>query len=161
MALTALRVAALLLAYGELGLGRRAVALIALGVVAGSWIDLPIAPGRPSRTPPTVLAVNVGGALVPGATAAYELAHLSLWRAAVATAVVPWSPTGAPGPFPKSASSCATSAGCARAAGWHRSGAPAAGTASCSPASSRCSSQPSDPSVQAVFDGAGAVEIDG
>ena len=106
-----LQVGVLGYAYGRLGLDRTSVWLILLATFAGSAVNVPIAAIRSARqvSPPrvtrffgllyvipprwvparTVIAVNVGGALVPAVVSAYLVVHDRLGVAAlVAVAAV-------------------------------------------------------------------------
>jgi len=105
-----IEVGALTFAYARLGLDRRwAYTLLAASVV-GAWMNIPIARfsghveltdtvvsyfGVRYRIPEliqtneTVLAINVGGAVVPTALATYLIVHAHLdWRAVIAVALV-------------------------------------------------------------------------
>jgi len=101
---------ALTFAYARLGLDRRWAYTLLGASVVGAWMNIPIARFRGHvevtdtvvrylgvryripeliRTDETVLAVNVGGALVPTGLATYLIVHAHLgWRALVAVAVV-------------------------------------------------------------------------
>jgi uncharacterized membrane protein len=97
-------------AYGRIGIGQNAVfALLALSLLGG-LVDIPLArlPAGQHveyvqqrawgltrvypvvvRDPPTIIAVNVGGAIVPTAVSLYLAVHNPLdWRAVAAVAVV-------------------------------------------------------------------------
>jgi len=97
-------------AYARLGISHRAITLLLLLTVLGSLINLPIASvstqhmvaaktiyvfGVPYVSPPaiqvgrTVIAINVGGALIPTIFSFYLLWRLGGWlRAAIAIALV-------------------------------------------------------------------------
>ena len=94
----------------RLGIGPGAAMMLLLGSLIGSYFNIPVAelPGHQIaagreitfygmryvvpllvETPGTVIAVNVGGALIPGAMSFYLLARHRLWlRGAIATAGV-------------------------------------------------------------------------
>src|SRR5262245_45065558 len=86
--------------FERLGLSPPAALLLLLGSLLGSAINIPVAelPGQPIVSgreinyfgmryviptvvnwPGTVIAINVGGALIPGLTSFYLLAKQSLW----------------------------------------------------------------------------------
>src|ERR1700748_3726492 len=96
-------------AYMRLGVGPGVALLLLFGSLIGSYFNLPIAvlPGPPVRSgqivdffgmryvvpfvvsPSTILAVNVGGAVIPTLMSAYLVLCYQLWlRAAIAVAVV-------------------------------------------------------------------------
>src|SRR6201991_2701337 len=96
-------------AYMRLGVGPGAALLLLFGSLIGSYFNIPITilPGAPVRSgeiveffgmryvvplvvaPGTVLAVNVGGAIIPAIMSAYLVMRYQLWiRAALATAVI-------------------------------------------------------------------------
>jgi uncharacterized membrane protein len=97
-------------AFMRIGLGPGAALFLLFGSLAGSYFNIPIAElpaqqvvsGREvlyygmryvvpvvSRWPDTVIAVNVGGAVIPTVMSAYLLLRYRLWiQAVVATAVV-------------------------------------------------------------------------
>jgi uncharacterized membrane protein len=96
-----LELRALRFAYMRLGVGPRAAALLLLGSLIGSYFNIPVAhlpaehlvAGREIDFfgmryvvpvvvdwPGTVIAVNVGGALIPGLMSLYLLARHRLWR---------------------------------------------------------------------------------
>ena len=97
-------------AYMKLGIGPGAAMLLLFGSLLGSYFNIPIAvlPGKPVMSgqivefygmryvvpvvvswPGTVLAVNVGGAVIPTLMSIYLLIRYQLWlRAAIATAVI-------------------------------------------------------------------------
>jgi uncharacterized membrane protein len=97
-------------AYERLGLSHRAVSLLLLGMIVGSYINIPIAAvpaqrivqdqiityfGMPYVVPRivdegrTVIAINVGGALIPVAVCVYLLARWGrVLKSLIATAVV-------------------------------------------------------------------------
>jgi uncharacterized membrane protein len=97
-------------AYMTLGISSGAALLLLLGSLIGSYINIPVAhlPERVVETgrevsffgmryvvpvvvqwPGTVIAVNVGGAVIPGLLSFYLLVKHELWvRAAIATAVI-------------------------------------------------------------------------
>ena len=98
-------------AYMRLGVGPGAAMLLLFGSLIGSYFNIPITilPGPPSAmsgqivefygmryvvpfvvsSPGTVLAVNVGGAVIPTVMSAYLVIRYNLWlKAAIATAVV-------------------------------------------------------------------------
>lgn len=96
-------------AYMKLGLGPGMALLVLFGSLIGSYFNIPITilPGHPVRTgeivdfygmryvvplvtaPGTVLAINVGGAVIPTVMSAYLVLRYELWlKAAIAIAVV-------------------------------------------------------------------------
>lgn len=96
-------------AYMRLGVGPGVALLLLFGSLIGSYFNLPITvlPGPPVRSgqivdffgmryvvpfvvsPSTVLAVNVGGAVIPTLMSAYLVLRYQLWpRAAIAVAVI-------------------------------------------------------------------------
>jgi uncharacterized membrane protein len=97
-------------AYMRLGVGPGAALLLLFGSLIGSYFNIPITvlPGETVRageiidfygmqyvvpvvvsSPGTVLAVNVGGAVIPTAMSIYLLIRYQLWlKGAIATAVV-------------------------------------------------------------------------
>lgn len=96
-------------AYMRLGVGPRAALLLLFGSLIGSCFNLPITvlPGPPVQSgqivdyfgmryvvpfvvsPSTILAVNIGGAVVPTLMSAYLMLRYQLWlRAAIAVAIV-------------------------------------------------------------------------
>ena len=97
-------------AYMRLGVGPGVALLLLFGSLIGSYFNIPIAvlPGPPVRSgqivdyfgmryvvpmvvswPGTVLAVNVGGAVIPTIMSIYLVIRYQLWlRAALATAVI-------------------------------------------------------------------------
>ena len=97
-------------AYMRLGLGSGAALLLLFGSLIGSYFNIPIAvlPGSTVRAheivdfygmryvvplvtswPGTVLAVNVGGALIPTIMSTYVVVRYQLWlKAAIATTVI-------------------------------------------------------------------------
>src|SRR6516225_781254 len=98
-------------AYLTLGVSPGAAMLLLTASLIGSYINIPVAhlPGRVVQTaqevtllgmryyvvpvveqwPGTVIAVNVGGAVIPGVLSFYLLARHELWvRGAVATAII-------------------------------------------------------------------------
>jgi uncharacterized membrane protein len=97
-------------AYMRLGLGPGAALLLLFGSLIGSYFNIPIAvlPGSTVRAheivdfygmryvvplvtswPGTVLAVNVGGAVIPTIMSTYLVIRYQLWlKAAIATAVI-------------------------------------------------------------------------
>ncbi len=97
-------------AYLSLGLSPRAAMLLLLGSLFGSYFNIPIAQLPPERVmsdqvidffgmqyavpvvqhwPGTVIAVNIGGAVIPTLMSIYLLAKLQLWvKGAVAVAIV-------------------------------------------------------------------------
>jgi uncharacterized membrane protein len=110
-------------AYMQLGLSSRGAMLLLFGSLAGSYFNIPIAeiPGAPVATggivdlfgmryqvpvisnyAGTLLAVNVGGAVIPVAMSVYLLVRYQLWIKAVAAtaivaAIVFWFSTPVPG----------------------------------------------------------------
>jgi uncharacterized membrane protein len=109
-------------AYMRLGVGPGAAFLLLFGSLIGSYINVPIAEltGPPVRSGEivdffgmryvvpvvvshgTILAVNVGGAVIPTLMSAYLLVRHDLWfRAAIATAavavIIHWMATPVPG----------------------------------------------------------------
>jgi uncharacterized membrane protein len=105
-----LQIGVLRYAYMRLGIGPGGALLLLLGSLIGSYFNIPvaelhghqIAAGREItfygmryvvpvlvETPGTVIAVNVGGALIPGVMSLYLLARHGLWaRGAIATVCV-------------------------------------------------------------------------
>ena len=96
-------------AYMRLGVGPGVALLLLFGSLIGSYFNLPITvlPGPPVRSgqivdffgmryvvpfvvsPSTILAVNVGGAVIPTLMSAYLVLRYQLWlRAAIAVAVI-------------------------------------------------------------------------
>jgi uncharacterized membrane protein len=97
-------------AYMRLGVGPGVALLLLFGSLIGSYFNIPITilPGSPVRSgqivdffgmqyivpvvvswPGTVLAVNVGGALIPTLMSTYLVFRYQLWlKAAIATAVI-------------------------------------------------------------------------
>jgi uncharacterized membrane protein len=98
-------------AYMRLGVGPGAALLLLLGSLIGSYFNIPITvlPGPPPissgdivdffgmryvvpvlvASPGTILAVNVGGAVIPALMSAYLVIRYQLWfKAALATAVI-------------------------------------------------------------------------
>ncbi len=97
-------------AYMRLGLGPGAALLLLLGSLIGSYFNIPITvlPGETVRSgqivdfygmryvvplveqwPGTVLAVNIGGAVIPTLMSAYLVIRYDLWfKAALATAAI-------------------------------------------------------------------------
>jgi uncharacterized membrane protein len=97
-------------AYMRLGVGPGAALLLLLGSLIGSYFNIPVTvlPGNPVRTgeivdfygmryvvppmtswPGTVLAVNVGGAVIPTLMSSYLVLRYHLWfKAAIAVVVI-------------------------------------------------------------------------
>jgi uncharacterized membrane protein len=97
-------------AYMRLGVGPGAALLLLFGSLIGSYFNIPVSvlPGTPVRSdeiveyfgmryvvplvtswPGTVLAVNVGGAVIPTLMSAYLVVRYQLWlRAVLATAAI-------------------------------------------------------------------------
>ncbi|OKO72001.1 DUF1614 domain-containing protein [Bradyrhizobium sp. NAS96.2] len=96
-------------AYMRLGIGPGVALLLLFGSLIGSYFNIPITvlPGPPVRSgeivdffgmryvvpylasPSTILAVNVGGAVIPAVMSAYLVLRYQLWlRAAIATIVI-------------------------------------------------------------------------
>jgi len=97
-------------AYMKLGVGPGAALFLLFGSLIGSYFNLPVAvlPGKPVMAgqiiefygmqyvvpqvvswPGTVLAVNVGGAVIPTMMSTYLVIRYQLWlKAAIATAVI-------------------------------------------------------------------------
>jgi uncharacterized membrane protein len=97
-------------AYMRIGVGPRAALLLLLGLLFGSYFNIPVAelPGQQVLVghgvtfygirysvpvvvdwPGTIIAVNVGGALIPGVMSLYLLIKNELWvRGLIATACV-------------------------------------------------------------------------
>src|SRR6201999_3721635 len=96
-------------AYMRLGLGPGAALLLLFGSLTGSYFNIPITvlPGEPIRsgqivdffgmqyvvpyvvTPGTILAVNIGGAVIPTVMSTYLVIRYQLWlKATIATAVI-------------------------------------------------------------------------
>jgi uncharacterized membrane protein len=97
-------------AYMRLGIGPGAALLVLFGSLIGSYFNIPVTilPGHPVRTgeivdffgmryvvpvmtafPGTVLAINVGGAVIPTVMSTYLVLRYQLWlKAAIAIAVI-------------------------------------------------------------------------
>ena len=97
-------------AYMKLGVGPGAALFLLFGSLIGSYFNLPVAvlPGKPVMAgqiiefygmqyvvpqvvswPGTILAVNVGGAVIPTMMSTYLVIRYQLWlKAAIATAVI-------------------------------------------------------------------------
>ena len=96
-------------AYMRLGIGPGVALLLLFGSLIGSYFNIPITvlPGPPVRSgqivdffgmryvvpflvsPSTILAVNVGGAVIPAVMSTYLMLRYQLWlRATVATVVI-------------------------------------------------------------------------
>ena len=97
-------------AYMRLGVGPGAAMLLLVGSLIGSYFNIPITvlPGQPVMSgeivdfygmryvvpfvtswPGTVLAVNVGGAVIPTMMSTYLVIRYNLWlKAAIATAII-------------------------------------------------------------------------
>ncbi|QPF84697.1 DUF1614 domain-containing protein [Bradyrhizobium genosp. L] len=96
-------------AYMRLGIGPGAALLLLFGSLIGSYFNIPLTvlPGPPVQSgqiidffgmryvvpfvqsPSTILAVNVGGAVIPAMMSAYLMLRYQLWlRAAIATIVI-------------------------------------------------------------------------
>ena len=97
-------------AYMRLGIGPGAALLVLFGSLIGSYFNIPITilPGHPIRTgeivdffgmryivpvvtafPGTVLAINVGGAVIPTLMSTYLVLRYQLWlKAAIAVVVI-------------------------------------------------------------------------
>jgi uncharacterized membrane protein len=97
-------------AYMKLGVGPGAALFLLFGSLIGSYFNIPVAvlPGKPVMSgqiiefygmqyvvpqvvswPGTVLAVNVGGAVIPTLMSTYLVIRYQLWlKAAIATAVI-------------------------------------------------------------------------
>jgi uncharacterized membrane protein len=97
-------------AYMRLGIGPGAALLVLFGSLIGSYFNIPITilPGHPVRSgeivdffgmryivpvvtayPGTVLAVNIGGAVIPTLMSTYLVLRYQLWlKAAIAVAVI-------------------------------------------------------------------------
>ncbi|WP_050630165.1 DUF1614 domain-containing protein [Bradyrhizobium viridifuturi] len=96
-------------AYMRLGIGPGVALLLLFGSLIGSYFNIPITvlPGAPVRSgqivdffgmryvvpylasPSTILAVNVGGAVIPALMSAYLMLRYQLWlRAMIATVVI-------------------------------------------------------------------------
>ena len=96
-------------AYMRLGVGPGVALLLLFGSLIGSYFNIPITvlPGPPVRagevvdffgmryvvpyvvSPGTILAVNVGGAVIPAVMSTYLVLRYQLWlKAAIATAVI-------------------------------------------------------------------------
>jgi uncharacterized membrane protein len=105
-----IEVRALLYAYGRAGISSPAALLVLFGSLIGSYINIPIFELAPQpmlsgaeidfygmryvvpmmvASPGTIVAVNVGGAIIPTLLSIYLLAKYDLWvRGLIATAVV-------------------------------------------------------------------------
>jgi uncharacterized membrane protein len=93
LALTLIQIGALEFAWEKLGIPHGWYFGLLLLAILGSWVNLPLfalpAVGGTSRSaPPTLLAVNVGGALVPAGLALWLLARPPEQGAALAALVV-------------------------------------------------------------------------
>jgi uncharacterized membrane protein len=97
-------------AYMKLGVGPGAAMLLLVGSLIGSYFNIPITvlPGQPVMSgeivdfygmryvvpfvtswPGTVLAVNIGGAVIPTIMSTYLVIRYNLWlKAAIATAII-------------------------------------------------------------------------
>jgi uncharacterized membrane protein len=97
-------------AYMKLGVGPGAAMLLLVGSLIGSYFNIPITvlPGKPVMSgqivdfygmryvvpfvtswPGTVLAVNIGGAVIPTIMSTYLVIRYNLWlKAAIATAII-------------------------------------------------------------------------
>jgi len=97
-------------AYMKLGVGPGVALLLLLGSLIGSYFNIPVTvlPGSPVRSgqivdfygmryivpvvtqwPGTVLAINVGGAVIPALMSSYLVLRYQLWlKAALATAII-------------------------------------------------------------------------
>jgi uncharacterized membrane protein len=96
-------------AYMRLGIGPGIALLLLFGSLIGSYFNIPVTvlPGPPVRSgqivdffgmryvvpfvtsPSTILAVNVGGAVIPAVMSTYLVLRYQLWiRAAIATGVI-------------------------------------------------------------------------
>src|ERR1700686_1548091 len=96
-------------AYMKLGVGPGVALFLLFGSLIGSYFNIPITilPGPPARSgqiveffgmqyvvplvtyPGTVLAVNVGGAVIPTVMSTYLVIRYQLWvKAAIATAII-------------------------------------------------------------------------
>ena len=97
-------------AYMKLGVGPGVALLLLFGSLIGSYFNIPVSvlPGPPVRSgeivdfygmryivpivsqwPGTVLAVNVGGAVIPTVMSSYLVLRYQLWlKAAIATAII-------------------------------------------------------------------------
>ena len=96
-------------AYMRLGVGPGVALLLLFGSLIGSYFNIPVTvlPGAPVRSgqivdfygmrylvpavvaPGTVLAVNVGGAVIPAVMSSYLVLRYQLWlKAALATAII-------------------------------------------------------------------------
>jgi uncharacterized membrane protein len=104
------QVRALLYAYGRAGISAPAALLVLFGSLVGSFINIPIFELAPQRmvsgeeidfygmhyvipmlveSPGTIIAVNVGGAVIPVFLSIYLLTKFELWgRGLLATAIV-------------------------------------------------------------------------
>jgi uncharacterized membrane protein len=118
-----IQIGALRYAYMRLGLGRGGALALLVGSLVGSYFNIPVTevPGQPVTVgavvdffgmqypvpvmidrPGTLIAVNVGGAVIPACMSLYLLARYRLWlKAAIATAGVAafihWMATPVPG----------------------------------------------------------------
>jgi uncharacterized membrane protein len=105
-----LQLGALRYAYLSLGVSSRSAMLLLIGSLIGSYFNIPVAELRPERImsnqvvdffgmryavpvvvnwPSTVIAVNIGGAVIPTVMSLYLLSKHELWaKGLVATAIV-------------------------------------------------------------------------
>jgi uncharacterized membrane protein len=105
-----LQLGALRYAYLSLGVSSRSAMLLLIGSLIGSYFNIPVAELRPERImsnqvvdffgmryavpvvvnwPGTVIAVNIGGAVIPTVMSLYLLSKHELWaKGLVATAIV-------------------------------------------------------------------------
>jgi uncharacterized membrane protein len=116
-----IEVQALRVAYMRIGLGPHAALLLLLASLGGSYLNIPVARlaghqivsgqevlffGMRHVIPvvvewlDTIVAVNVGGAVIPGLLSLYLLVRYRLWvRGLLAVAGVPWCATCLPSPL--------------------------------------------------------------
>ena len=121
-------VGALRQAYLSLGVSSSTAMWLLFASLVGSYFNIPVAvlPDEQvmsnqvidffgmqyavpvvAQWPGTVIAVNVGGAVIPALMSLYLLISRRLWvSAAIATAIVAWCCTGSPLRCPASASRC-------------------------------------------------------
>jgi uncharacterized membrane protein len=77
-------------AYMRLGVGPGAALLLLFGSLIGSYFNIPITilPGKTVTSSGTVLAVNVGGAVIPTLMSTYLMLRYQLWLKATIAVVV-------------------------------------------------------------------------
>jgi uncharacterized membrane protein len=84
------------LAYERIGIAPQYVFALLIGSLLGSYINLPIALlGNAVGEPDTILAINLGGAVIPAITSAYLVTHHAVYvpaglATAIAAVIVHW-----------------------------------------------------------------------